>query len=219
MSLSLAERLKIETRALHTAAERSALMGLLLRGRMQRPAYAALLRNLHGIYAVLEPALARHSSHAVLAPVWLPALWRTHALERDLHELHGSGWSVELALQPAAVRYAARLRELDATRPALLLAHAYVRYLGDLSGGQMLRNIVAASPALDAANAVAFYDFGDAAGTRELTLAFRAGLGSVAVDDALSTALVDEAQWAFELHRRLFDELMAACAQADQAAR
>ena len=39
------------------------------------------------------------------------------------------------------------------------------------------------------------------------------------VDDALSTALVDEARQAFELHRRLFDELMVACGQADQAVR
>ena len=211
MSLSLADRLKIETRALHTAAERSAFMGILLRGRMQRPAYAALLRNLHSIYAGLEPALVRHAGHPVLAPIFLPALWRTQALERDLHELHGPGWSAELPVQAASLSYAARLRELEAAQPALLLAHAYVRYLGDLSGGQMLRNIVAASPALGAASAVAFYDFGDPVGTRELTLAFRAGLGSVAVDEALSTALVDEALLAFGLHRRLFDELMAAC--------
>jgi heme oxygenase len=214
LSLSLADRLKIETRALHTAAERSAFMGLLLRGRMQRPAYSALLRNLHAIYAALEPALERHARHPALAPVCLPALWRTHALERDLHDLHGPAWSIELPLQAASASYVARLCELEPAQPALLLAHAYVRYLGDLSGGQMLRNIVATSPALGAASAVAFYDFGDAVDTRELTLAFRAGLASVRVDDALSTALVDEALLAFGLHRRLFDELMAACGQA-----
>ena len=211
MSPSLAERLKTETRALHTAAERSAFMGVLLRGRMERPAYCALLRNLHAIYAVLEPALERQAQHPVIAPVYQPALWRTPALEHDLRVMHGPGWFGELPLQPAALDYSKRLSETEAAQPALLLSHAYVRYLGDLSGGQMLSGIVANSwPAGDAC-AVAFYDFGDAARTRELTQAFRAGLGAVEARPSLVDALVDEAKLAFGLHQRLFDELAIDC--------
>jgi len=56
LTASLAERLKTETRALHTSAERSTFMGVLLRGRMERPAYCALLRNLHAIYALRDDA-------------------------------------------------------------------------------------------------------------------------------------------------------------------
>ena len=207
LSASLSERLRSETRALHTVAERSAFMGALLRGRLQRPAYCALLRNLHAIYAVMEPALERHAQHPTLAPVFLPALWRTPALEQDLHVLHGPGWPDALPLQPAAAGYRSRLVELEAGQPDLLLAHAYVRYLGDLSGGQMLRDIVAGSVSGEGSSAVAFYDFGDAARMRGLTQAFRAGLGSVAVDARQADALVDEAKLAFGLHQRLFDEL------------
>lgn len=207
MTASLAERLKTETRALHTSAERSTFMAVLLRGRMERPAYCALLRNLHGIYAVLEPALEQHAQHPVIAPVHLPALWRGPALEHDLDVLHGAGWLVDLPLLSAALDYTQRLRELGAARPALLLAHAYVRYLGDLSGGQMMGGIVARTLPAQDARAVAFYDFGDAQRTYELTLAFRAGLGSVVADAALTDELVHEARQAFEWHRRLFDEL------------
>lgn len=207
MSPSLTERLKTETRALHTAAERSSFMGVLLRGRMERPAYCALLRNLHAIYAALEPAIARHASHPLIAPVHAPALFRTVALASDLEVLHGVEWADELVLQPAAVAYVARLCEVDAMQPGLLLAHAYVRYLGDLSGGQMLRRIVAQSAVLAGERGVAFYDFGDATATRELTHAFRAGLASVSPDEAQTGALLDEAKLAFGLHQRLFDEL------------
>jgi hypothetical protein len=66
--------------------------------------------------------------------------------------------------------------DLDQSRPALLLAHAYVRYLGDLSAGQLLRGIVARGAALAGTTAVAFYDFGDALSIHNLTHAFRAGL-------------------------------------------
>jgi heme oxygenase (biliverdin-producing, ferredoxin) len=211
LNASLAERLKTETRALHTAAERSVFMSALLRRRMERPAYCALLRNLHAVYAVLEPSLERHAMHPMLAPVFLPPLWRTRALEQDLQALHGATWADELVLQPAAMSYVDRLRDLDASQPGLLLAHAYVRYLGDLSGGQMLKNIVAQSPLLDGAGAVAFYGFGDADSARELTQAFRDGLAAVAADDRQADALVDEAKLAFQLHQRLFEELAAAC--------
>lgn len=207
MSTSLADRLRTETRALHTTAERSSFMRVLLRGRMARTAYCALLRNLHAIYAALEPALARHAGHPLLAPVSLSALRRLSALEHDLRVLHGPAALDALALQPAAACYAARLHDLDAARPELLLAHGYVRYLGDLSGGQMLRGIVAASPAIDGAGAVAFYDFGDPARTRALTQALRAGLASLSVAGTQADELVDEAKLAFALHHRLFEEL------------
>ena len=211
LTAPLAERLKTETRALHMAAERSVFMGALLRGRLEPVAYGALLRNLHPIYAALEPALERHAAHPAIAPIYLPSLWRTPALEHDLRIVHGPRWADELALQPVAGAYVERLRELDGSRPDLLLAHAYVRYLGDLSGGQMLSGIVAKSIHRDA---VLFYEFGDALATKDLTRAFRAGLAAVPADDLLADALVGEARLSFGLHQRLFDELAVACGTA-----
>jgi heme oxygenase (biliverdin-producing, ferredoxin) len=82
--MTLAERLKSETRRLHTEAERSLFMGVLLRGKMEQAAYCALLRNLHAIYAALEPALVRHAAHPALAPVFTPSLLRAPSLAADL---------------------------------------------------------------------------------------------------------------------------------------
>jgi heme oxygenase (biliverdin-producing, ferredoxin) len=210
LSIRLAERLKSETRALHTAAERSSFMAMLMRGEMRPAAYCALLRNLHALYAALEPALERHATHPSIAPVCLPALWRTRAIEHDLQLLHGSGWAQALPLQAAMGLYCERLVELDAHRPGLLLAHVYVRYLGELSGGQMLRRVVAALGEGQGSHATAFYEFGDPVQTRALTQALRDGVTAVVVDAADEDALVDEARRAFELHLRLFDELALA---------
>ncbi len=182
-------------------------MAALMRGDVDRLAYCVLLRNLAALYAALEPALVRHAAHPLLAPVHAPALFRSAALERDLALLHGGGWAEEILLLPAAVTYVARLRELDDAQPGLLLAHAYVRYLGDLSGGQMLRRVVAQNPALGGGQGIAFYDFGDAPATRALTEAFRAGLAAIRPEPPEADALVIEAQRAFELHQRLFSEL------------
>jgi heme oxygenase len=211
MTARLAQRLRDETRLLHVDAEKSAFMSVLMRGRMDRAAYAALLRNLLAIYEALEPALARHATHAALAPLDLAGLARSSSLRDDLATLAGAG-DLPTELRPAAVGYAARLRELDAGRPELLLAHAYVRYLGDLSGGQLLSGIVARSPGLARGVGTAFYDFGAAAPASVLGAAFRAGLDRAVLADA--DAVVAEARLAFQRHRRLFDELAEACGLA-----
>ena len=207
MSKSLSERLKSETRTLHTEAERSSFMGVLLRGKMEQAAYCALLRNLHAIYAALEPALERHATHPVIAPIFAPSLARTQSLATDLDTLYGAGWAAALGLQPSSAQYVLRLKLIEAHEPELLLAHAYVRYLGDLSGGQMLSRIVAQSMGLPAGQGTAFYDFGDASETTQLTRAFRDGLLAVAVGDVGVDAIVAEARSAFQRHHDLFEEL------------
>ncbi len=210
MRQSLAERLKSETRALHVGVERSAFMGRLLRGSLARPAYCALLRNLHSIYAALEPAMERHLANPVIAPLVLPGLWRALPLEHDLAALHGPDWRAAFPVAAATRAYVERLHELERTRPALLAAHAYVRYLGDLSGGQVLRGIVSRSIAGADAGAVAFYDFGDDERTLGLKRSFRSGIESIAVDEGGVSALVDEAAAAFVRHGQLFEELETA---------
>lgn len=209
MTQDLSESLRIETRALHVQAERSAFMAVLLRGQMQRAPYCAMLRNLHAIYAALEPALQRQANHPQLAPLLLPRLWREPGLRGDLDLLHGSDWQSAIPLQPATRRYVARLEELEREQLFLLAAHSYVRYLGDLSGGQMLSHIVRGSLHLGPDGGTAFYDFGDAAATADLKRTYRKALAALPVDAAAQGALVAEARLAFELHRQLFDELAA----------
>ena len=204
---SLAQRLKAETKALHTAAERSRFMAVLLRGQMGRAPYCAMLRNLHAIYAALEPALARRARHPVIAPVFLPGLVRTDALADDLLALHGADWPSAFELLPTSLRYVAHLHAIEAGHPERLLAHAYVRYLGDLSGGQMLRRIVRQSMALPPGQGTAFYEFGTSEETVQLKRAYREGLEQLQPDEATARAIVAEARRAFELHMQLFEEL------------
>ena len=166
-----------------------------------------LLRNLHALYDVLETRLAQHADLAALAPGRLPGLARTAAIEQDLLALHGRGWSDRIDLQPEAARYA---RHLQALAPPLLLAHVYVRYLGDLSGGQMLKAVVARSIAPEDGGGTAFYDFGSGQPTRELAQSFRSSLAAVILDAATSEAVVQEARLAFQMHCDLFESLAAA---------
>lgn len=210
MTPGLAERLRNETRSLHTEVERSSLMRALLRGELGLRPYCMLLRNLHPIYVALEAALTRHAGQPLLAPIFASALFRSAALEQDLNTLHGRSWDQAITLQPASRLYVDRLRALDRSGSGLLVAHAYVRYLGDLSGGQLLKRIVATSFELPGNAGTAFYDFGDSDQTRALTHEFRAGLASMGADQDQIAAIVTEAQQGFEWHRELFEQLALA---------
>ena len=73
-------------------------------------------------------------------------------------------WLSQIKLSPAAKVYVARVQEVAATKPYLLVAHQYTRYLGDLFGGQMMGGM--ASRSLDLANGdgTAFYTSTSASG-------------------------------------------------------
>ena len=204
---TLAEQLRADTRVLHTEVERTGVMRLMLRGQLDRAGYCAVLRNLHAIYAALEPALQRHAGHASVAPVVFEALFREAPLAADLIALHGADWATALALAPAAERYANHLQHISEHAPVLLVAHAYTRTLGDLSGGQMLSRIVADSLHLAPGLGTTFYDFGSPAAVTGHLTAFRDGLASLVLAPGEQQAIVDEACSAFRLHRELFTEL------------
>lgn len=210
MAVELAALLRAETQASHRKVESSVFMAALMGGRLEKPAYTLLLRNLEPIYFELEAGLLRHAAHAGIRPLFHTSLRRLKALHRDLEILHGQSWREELQLVAACSVYVARLQYLQNFAPELLVAHAYVRYLGDLSGGQQLAGIVVRSlglPVHEGGNfGVDFYNFGQPDEVLQLSKAFRTGLDTLACD-----GIPAEAKLAFELHGDLFEELARRC--------
>lgn len=182
-------------------------MAALLAGRLPRSGYLAMLRNLQAVYTALEAALQAQAGAPAAAALQAGPLARAAVLADDLATLHGPAWAQELPLADAAAVYAARLRTLAVPG---LVAHAYVRYLGDLHGGQVLQRLVARHYGLpDAAGApgTRFYDFGATPQVLALRQQLRGALGSLPLQPAEQDAVVAEACWAFEQHQRLFVEL------------
>lgn len=213
---TLAGRLRAATHDMHRVAEQSGVMRRLLRGQAGRDEYALLLRNLHALYAALEQALERNAAAPVVAPVRMPTLYRGPALAQDLEHFSGPSWE-GLPLTPAMRAYVARIEEVSAGAPHLLAAHAYVRYLGDLSGGQMLVKVIRRSFGLTDKDGTAFYRFEVTPGTisaETLKDNFRAALNGLPLDAAAADAVVAEANAAFARHVALFAELDAQAAVA-----
>lgn len=206
---TLAERLRTETRSHHALAERAGIMPALLRGRLERGPYVRLLANLHAVYQALEVGLTLQACHPLVGPVYFPELFRVPALEADLQVLAPDATLDGDGLCPATQTYVARLHHLTHHQPEGLVAHAYTRYLGDLSGGQMLGKIVARSLGLTGETGIGFYQFGTPAEVGWHLQAFRTGLNALPLDEAGSERVLAETTSAFERHIQLFEELAA----------
>lgn len=210
MAPSLAERLRDGTLDLHGKAERAGIMREMLRGRIAPEAYRRLLRNLHPIYHRIELTLDAHAGERVFTTVDFRPLRRTETIERDLLALHGADWPA-LPLAAPTTRYVAHLETIAGATPLDVLAHAYVRYLGDLSGGQIVRRLVAQALALDGSDGLAFYDFTPLGPTARLVRRYREALDAlvtaVTLDEATITRLVGEARIAFERHVEIFEAI------------
>jgi heme oxygenase (biliverdin-producing, ferredoxin) len=211
----LASRLRKETYNAHRSVERSPFMSALLLGQLERSAYVLFLRNLEPIYEALELGLMRHANKPFISLILKQPLLRLSSLHRDLEFFQGSSWRCDLPIVGACSAYVNHLCTLQDKMPQLLIAHAYVRYLGDLSGGQMLQKIVVRSLQLpDTDKGIDFYNFGDPYQVAALLSEFRTGLNlieEVGTGTGEKIDLVSEARFAFELHIQLFDDLAHIC--------
>lgn len=192
----------------HTEAEGSAFMGDLLGGRLGVAAYARYTEQLWFVYRALEDAVAALAGDPVAGPFLRPELLRVAALERDLGHLLGDGWRARAVPLPATARYAARITEVAARRPAAYVAHHYTRYLGDLSGGQVIRGIAERTWGFDPkGDGVRFYVFDGIANPAAFKRDYRRLLDDLPADDLERRRTVEECRYAFALNTAVFADL------------
>ncbi|MEM1022626.1 MAG: biliverdin-producing heme oxygenase [Myxococcota bacterium] len=203
--MSPSERLRSSTQAVHRKVERTPFVQSFLRGTLALSDYVLHLQALNQVYGELESKVQRHP--CLSAFPWR-ALARGPALRADLRSL---GTEAPKEASPATARFLDRLAEAEEDQPSLLVAHAYVRYLGDLSGGQILARIAQSKLGLRE-SACHFYRF--ARPVDELKAAFRHALDELSVD---IDALVAEALLSFELNEAIFVEIQPKMTRAATA--
>ena len=192
------DAVKAATWALHTRAERSGIVADILAGRAGRDGVALLLRNLLPVYLVLDASRFGE-----------PGLVRAAAIEADLRMLSPDLFP---ALLPEGRAYAERVQQAAQRSDARLIAHAYVRYLGDLNGGRIMQRQLATCLGGSAGplQVHAFPALADPAG---FTRSYRTQLDQ-AVRDAGVDEVVQDAMAAFELNIALSEAVRAGSAQA-----
>lgn len=209
MNLPLSISLREGTKASHRMAEQSPFMRKLFEGHLTQEVYGEFLVQLFIIYHALEDSQYHHFNHSVLGKVHFPSLFRSEALKQDLDfYFGGSSWK-EYHPTPATEAYVQRIRSLAMDWVDGLVAHHYTRYLGDLSGGQVLKRIIARTFNLPSDEGLAFYNFPEITNIPHFKDEYRMALDSLPVDEESVQKIVDEANLAFCLNRAVFDSMIS----------
>ncbi|XP_036425971.1 heme oxygenase-like [Colossoma macropomum] len=204
----LSEQIKAATKESHSRAENTQLMLAYQRGQVTLPQYKLLLCSLYKIYEALEEELDRNCSHDGVAPIYFPQeLARLESLKKDLEHFYGQNWREQLVVPAATLRYAQRLREIGKDYPEYLVAHAYTRYLGDLSGGQVLGRITQKSLGLKSGEGLAFFTFPAVSSPNLFKQLYRSRMNSIELTGEQREGVLQEAIRAFQFNIEVFDEL------------
>ncbi|SRR5579883_80505 len=214
MTSNLAIKLRSGTQQAHAVIEKVGFMKCFAQGVIDRNCFAKFLGNLYYVYSELEAALELNRNNPLMSSLNFPELNRKASLEKDLKFYYGDNWQSQVRPSKAAQVYINRIHDISTTEPILLLGHAYTRYMGDLSGGQMLQKVAQSALKLSGYEGTSFYYFEQIPDKQSFKDKYRQVLNSLPIDDATAQKIVAEANNAFQLNMQMVQELEESLIQA-----
>ena len=204
--MTFSKDIKEGTKKSHSAAENTSFVKSFLRGVVSKDSYKVLVADLYFVYRAMEEEVRNLKDHSVVGKINLSELERVNSLERDLRYYYGPIWRSIVTPTEACQSYVNRIREVAKDEPELLVGHHYTRYLGDLSGGQILKNIAEKAMNLRG-EGLYFYEFDQIDNAKEYKTKYRTILDELPLTESQQNAIIVEANWAFRLNMHMFDQL------------
>ncbi len=205
--MTFSKELKIGTKKSHSAAENTSFVRSFLRGVVSKESYKKLVSDLYFVYSAMEEEVENLKDHPIIGQIQLSDLKRVNALEQDLRFYYGPIWRSLVTPSEACNQYVNRIREVAKNEPELLVGHHYTRYLGDLSGGQILKGIAEKALALGDGQGLKFYDFEKIEDVKAYKAGYRGILDGLPITEHQANAIIVEANYAFRLNMYMFDTL------------
>ena len=209
MAVALAGQLREGTKKSHTMAENTGFVACFLKGVVEKKSYRKLISDLYFVYQAMEEEIERlvQADHPVIKPIGFKELFRKQTLENDLNFYYGDNWKNEITISNSAQSYVNRIRLVAKETPELLVGHHYTRYIGDLSGGQILKKIAKKALNLEGNNGLNFYDFKMIEDEKKFKESYSKVLNSLPIDQKIADKIIEEANEAFTYNMNMFKEL------------
>ena len=211
--MSFSVDLKEGTKESHSAAENTKFVASFLRGVVDYEEYRKLLTNFYYVYDTMEQRI-RETEDPMVQAIKSEDLERKEAIERDLEYYYGADWKEKQIPSEACNKYCHRLNEVAEQNPYLLVAHHYTRYIGDLSGGKILKEITARVLNPPEGKGLDFYEFPSIPNAKMFKQNYRAILDNLGTDTSQENALITEANYAFRLNMYMFDEIQGSASKS-----
>ena len=215
MSISdFSKQLKEGTKKSHTMAENTSFVASFLRGVVDESKYRQLIANFYFIYHALESEMEINKDNPFVGPMRLNGLERHDALVKDCKYFYGDNWKDVIRPTEETQKYVNRIHEVAKNNPELLIAHHYTRYMGDLSGGQILKGIAQKALGLKE-DGLAFYEFPEIIDKKGFKESYRRVLDTmVPATQKDVDGIVVEANYAFRLNMYMFEEIQGDAAKS-----
>jgi len=202
----LSKQIKEGTKKSHTMAENTGFITCFLKGVVEKKSYVRLMSDLYYVYSAMEEEIARHKNDVIVSKIYYQELFRKESIEQDLRYYLGDDWKSKLTQTNSCKEYVARIREVSNLSPMLLISHHYTRYIGDLSGGQVLKGIAQTALGVDDSG-MNFYIFKDIPNEKEFKNNYRNALDSLLLTQSQKDIIVVEANNAFKYNMKVFNEI------------
>ena len=209
MAVALSGQLREGTKKSHTMAENTGFVACFLKGVVEKKSYRKLLSDLYFVYEAMEEEIERLvlEEHPVIKPIGFKSLFRKETLENDLKFYFGDDWKDQINISKSAEEYVTRIRLVAKNSPELLVGHHYTRYIGDLSGGQILKKIAKKALNLHGDNGLNFYDFELIDDEKKFKEQYSETLNKLPINQITADQIINEANQAFTYNMKMFKEL------------
>ena len=209
MAVALAGQLREGTKKSHTMAENTGFVACFLKGVVEKTSYRKLISDLYFVYKAMEEEIDRlvQEDHPVIKHIGFKELFRRQTLEKDLEFYYGNNWLDQIKISESAQSYVDRIRLVANESPELLVGHHYTRYIGDLSGGQILKKIAKKALNLRGDDGLNFYEFKLIEDEKLFKKSYSETLNKLPIDQKIADNIIDEANEAFAYNMKMFREL------------
>ena len=196
-----------KTSLLHSAAENTGYIKKLVDGIASVEGYAEYIYNLEKMYKAIEDALDKNDNNAVINPFVTKELYRSKLIRKDLEFLLGDKLN-SMKLLASTEACVAKIEELSETKPELVVAYAYTRFLADLFGGRTFLSLLSTSYKISN-EGLNYYQFPEINDLRGYVMKYHNMLAEINLSDEMKIDFINEVNNAYIYNLAISNELDA----------
>ena len=196
-----------KTSLLHSAAENTGYIKKLVDGTASVDGYAEYIYNLEKMYKAIENALDKNENNDVVKPFVTKELYRSEPMRKDLNFLLGDKLN-SMKLLASTEACVAKIEELSETKPELVVAYAYTRFLADLFGGRTFLSLLSTSYKISN-EGLNYYQFPEINDLRGYVMKYHNMLADINLSDEMKVDFINEVNNAYIYNLAISNELDA----------
>lgn len=196
-----------KTSLLHSAAENTGYIKKLIDGTASVDGYAEYIYNLERMYNAIENALDKNENNDVVKPFVTKELYRSELMRKDLNFLLGDKLN-SMKLLASTEACVAKIEELSETKPELIVAYAYTRFLADLFGGRTFLSLLSTNYKISN-EGLNYYQFPEINDLRGYVMKYHNMLADINLSDEMKVYFINEVNNAYIYNLAISNELDA----------